>query len=72
MSRRLWRCRNPACGAVLGRIAADGGLVVLRSARQVGAYFDSGKATVSCLACGTTREFRGRYIRADVALAPDQ
>ena len=62
MSRRLWRCRNPDCGAVLGRLTTDGGLIVLHGGTQVGAYFDTGRATVACRNCGTMRGFRGRFV----------
>ena len=63
MSRSLWRCRNPGCsvphGAVLGRVTADGGLVVDPAVRHLWAYFDTRKAVVTCPVCGTAREFRG-------------
>ena len=62
MSRREWRCRSLDCGAVLGRITADGGLVVAESVDHVQAFFDTAKAIVVCFECGSRREFRGRFI----------
>jgi hypothetical protein len=63
MSRSLWRCRNPACGvphgAVLGRVTAEGGLVLDPGVRRVSCFFDTRKAVVVCPVCGTAREFRG-------------
>ena len=63
VSRSLWRCRNRACpvphGAVLGRLTADGGLVLDPGVAGFRAYFDTRRAVVVCPACGATREFRG-------------
>ena len=68
MSRSLWRCRNPECatrgGAVLGRVTADGGLVLDPAVRSFAVYLDSRKATIACPACTSTREFRGLWVRA--------
>ncbi|MDP9469116.1 MAG: hypothetical protein M3Q71_00395 [Chloroflexota bacterium] len=63
MSRSLWRCRNLNCptphGAVLGRLTADGGLVLDPAVVSFRAYFDTRRVVVACPACGTSREFRG-------------
>ncbi len=63
MSRSLWRCRNPDCpvshGAVLGRLTADGGLVLDPEVTAFRAYLDTRRALVACPACGMMREFRG-------------
>ena len=63
MSRRAWRCRNRACpvphGAVLGRLTADGGLVLDPAVRSFRCYLDTGRAAVRCPACGDERAFRG-------------
>lgn len=63
MSRRAWRCRNPSCpvphGAVLGRLTADGGLVLSPVVRSFRVYLDARRAAVACPACGLQREFRG-------------
>ena len=63
MSRRFWRCRNPGCptahGTLLGRLAADGGLVLDPAVEDFRAYLDTGRAVVACPACGVFREFRG-------------
>ncbi len=63
MSRREWRCRNPACpvpqGAVLGRLTADGGLVLDPAVRSFRCFLDTRRAAVACPACGAIREFRG-------------
>ena len=66
MSRREWRCRNPACpvrgGAVLGRLTADGGLVLDPAVRVFRVYRDTGKALVGCPVCGASPHFRGAAI----------
>lgn len=66
MSRSLWRCRNPACphehGAVLGRVTADGGLV-LESGVDFAVFLDTERITVLCPVCGQARDFLGRSIR---------
>src|SRR5687768_3938905 len=59
VSRRLWRCRNPECGAVLGRLTGDGGLRLAPGVRLARAYLDTRKAVIACPACGAAREFRG-------------
>jgi hypothetical protein len=68
MSRREWRCRNRACpvphGAVLGRLTADGGLVLVPAVAELKCYLDTGKAVVGCPACGAGREFRGSKVIA--------
>ncbi len=66
MSRSLWRCRNWGCpvphGAVLGRLTADGGLVLDRATERFAVHLDTRKAVVWCPRCGTPRDFRGRGI----------
>lgn len=66
MSRSLWRCRSRACpaphGAVLGRLTADGGLVLDPTVRTFRCYLDTRRAAVACPACGAEREFRGAAI----------
>ena len=63
MSRSLWRCRNPACriphGAVLGRLTAEGGLVLDPAVADFRAYLDTRRAVVACPCCGAERTFRG-------------
>lgn len=63
MSRRDWRCRNPGCpephGAVLGRVTAEGGLVLDPGVGRFAVYLDTRRAAVWCPACGASREFRG-------------
>lgn len=63
MSRSLWRCRNRACpvphGRVLGKLTADGGLVLEPAVTSVRCYVDTRRAVVGCPACGTERAFRG-------------
>ena len=63
MSRSLWRCRNQACpvphGAVLGRLTADGGLVLAPTVTEFRVFLDTRRAVVACPACGAAREFRG-------------
>lgn len=63
MSRSLWRCRNPACtaphGAVLGRLTADGDLVLDLAVANFRCYLDTRRAVVSCPSCGAEREYRG-------------
>ena len=62
MSRRLWRCRNPECGAVLGRLTSDGGLVLKTDVPVMRAYFDTRRLVAHCPACGEAREFRGSFV----------
>ncbi len=66
MSRSLWRCRNPACpdphGAVLGRVTADGGLVLDRAVEDFRAYLDTRRVVVVCPQCGVERGFRGNAL----------
>ncbi len=68
MSRSLWRCRNPGCsvpyGAVLGRVTADGGLVLDPAVTVFRCFLDTRRAVVECPACGVEREFRGGAVRA--------
>ena len=68
MSRSLWRCRSRACpvphGAVLGRLTADGGMVLDPAVAEFRAFLDTRRAVVACPACGATREFRGCAIIA--------
>lgn len=65
MSHRRWHCRNPACpaphGAVLGRVTADGSLV-LDSGAGFRAFLDTRRVHVVCPECGTAREFRGAAV----------
>lgn len=67
MSRSLWRCRNPGCpvphGAVLGRVTAEGGLVLDPAVRAFAVYLDTRRAAVVCPACKTRRDFRGTNVR---------
>jgi hypothetical protein len=65
MSRRLWRCRNPECGAVLGRVTFEEGLVLGAEARLARVYLDTRKAIVACRCCGQVRTFRGRSVFPD-------
>jgi len=66
MSRHDWRCWNPGCpvphGAVLGRVTADGGLVLDPGVGSFAVYLDTRRAAVCCPACGVGREFRGTSI----------
>lgn len=66
MSRSLWRCRHPAClvphGAVLGRLTADGGLVIDPTIVRFRCYLDTRRAVVACPACGKEREFSGSAV----------
>ena len=66
MSRRLLRCRNRACpvrgGAVLGRLTADGGLVLDPAVQNFRCFLDTRRAAVACPACGAEREFRGDVV----------
>ena len=68
MSRSLWRCRNKACpvphGAVLGRLTADGGLVLDPAVRAFRCYLDTRRAVVACPGCGAEREFRGAAVHS--------
>lgn len=68
MSRSLWRCRNQACpvphGAVLGRVTADGGLVMDPMVAVFHCYLDAARAVVVCPACGHGRTFRGSGIHS--------
>ncbi len=69
MSRSLWRCRNPICpvphGAVLGRLTADGGLVLDPAVATFRAYLDTRRAVIASPACGDMREFRGDAVFGD-------
>jgi hypothetical protein len=66
VSRRDWRCRNPACaergGATLGRLTSDEGLVLDPTVSGFRAYLDTRRAVVTCPACGSEREFRGAAV----------
>jgi hypothetical protein len=70
MSRRLWRCRNRACpvphGAVLGRLTAEGGLVLDPAIFGFRCFLDTRKVILICPACGATREFRGNAVISSV------
>ncbi len=72
MSRRLWRCRNPACpephGAVLGQLTLDGGLVLRPTVSACRCFLDSHRAIIICAACGVEREFRGVAVIWTVSL----
>jgi hypothetical protein len=67
MSRSWWRCRNSDCptphGAVLGRVTADGGLILDPAVRTFAAYLDTRRVEITCPECGAKREFRGRALR---------
>ena len=73
MSRRLWRCRSRACpvphGAVLGRLTADGGLVLDPAVTDFRAYLDTRRGLIVCPACAAEREFRGGAVIAAGAAA---
>jgi hypothetical protein len=62
----MWRCRNPGCsaphGAVLGRVTADGGLVLDSAVVGFRCYLDTRRAVVMCPSCGVEREFRGASV----------
>lgn len=66
VSVRLLRCRNPLCptehGDVLGRVTANGGLVLATTASHFQVHVDTGRTTIRCPACGTDRDFRGRSV----------
>lgn len=66
MSRHDWRCRNPGCsiahGAVLGRVTAEGGLVLDPGVGRFAVYIDTRRATIWCPTCGSVREFRGTAV----------
>ena len=68
MSRRLLRCRNPACqiphGAVLGRVTEDGGLVLDAAVISFVVYFDTRRASIDCPNCGAVRNFAGAMVRS--------
>ncbi len=63
MSRRVWRCRNRDCpvphGAVLGRLTANGCLLLDPRVMKFRVYLDTRRAVVACPGCGISREFRG-------------
>lgn len=63
MSRSLWRCRNWECsvphGAVLGRVTAEGGLVLDPAVREFRCFLDTRRVMVTCPSCRLEREFRG-------------
>lgn len=66
MSRSLWRCRNRGCphphGAVLGRLTADGGLVLDPAVSSFRCFLDTRRVVVTCPVCSTAREFRGSAV----------
>ena len=62
MSRHDWRCRNPHCGVVLGRVTAGDGLVLDPGVGRFAVYLDTRRITVWCPACGVLREFRGTSV----------
>jgi len=47
---------------VLGRVTAEGGLMLNRSVERFAVYLDTKRATVWCPACGAAREFRGSSV----------
>jgi hypothetical protein len=66
MSRALWRCKNRECsvpyGALLGRVTADGGLVLDPAVVGFRVYLDTRRVVVLCPQCGQPREFRGSVV----------
>ncbi|MDP9353871.1 MAG: hypothetical protein M3R02_01045 [Chloroflexota bacterium] len=76
MSRRFLRCRSRGCpvphGAVLGRLTADGGLVLDPAVVSFRAYLDTQRAVVVCPACGNGREFRGGAVCSTATHAVDR
>lgn len=66
MSRALWRCRNRECptphGAVLGRVTAEGGLVLDPGAQIFAVYVDTRRTIIICPHCGSRRDFRGSAV----------
>ncbi len=66
MSRSLWRCRHTACpirgGAILGRVTAEGGLILDPAVVGFRIFMDTRRSIVLCPACGVEREFRGEGI----------
>jgi len=66
VSRRDWQCRNPDCpaphGATLGRLTADGGLVLDPAVERFHCFLDTRRAVVACPNCGAWREFRGTAV----------
>ena len=63
MSRRLWRCRNPECGEVLGRITDGFGLELSGIVIGLAAYMDTGRVDIKCPNCGLVRSFWGHFVR---------
>jgi hypothetical protein len=67
MSTRRWKCRNPrcrvTCGAILGHIACDGGLILDPTTILHAVYLDTRRAVVVCLTCGQWCEYRGTWFR---------
>ena len=66
MSQSLWRCRNHEClvprGAILGRVTADGGLVLSPEVTAFKVFLDTQRAMIGCPACDAIREFRGNAL----------
>ncbi len=74
MSRREWRCCNRACavrgGAILGRLTADGGLVLDPAVVSFKCFLDTRRAVAVCPVCGEEREFRGGAVFSPPAWTP--
>jgi hypothetical protein len=49
-------------GAVLGRLTADGGLVLRPEVETYTVYMDTRRAVITCPRCGQTRGFRGQAL----------
>jgi len=49
---------------VLGRVTAEGGLVLGPGVGRFAVYLDTRRAMVWCPACGAAREFRGTSVLA--------
>jgi hypothetical protein len=71
LSQSLWRCRNRTCGvphgAVLGRVTADGGLVLQFEAATFVAHLN----TKRVYARGGVREFRGNVLYSPARTSPN-
>jgi hypothetical protein len=74
MSRSLWRCSNRECpvprGAVLGRVTAEGGLVLDPDVTVFRVYLDTRRAAIQCPHCGHRRTFRGVGLISPAFAAP--
>lgn len=66
MSRRVLRCRHPACpergGAILGRVTLDDGLALAPLVVRFRVYLDAKRVIIRCPSCGADREFRGTAV----------